>query len=70
MVARVMARREALAEQLIPAGMIGVGLALLWMAFFDQGQVLSLFVGNAAYQQNYLHELFHDGRHAFAFSCH
>ena len=70
MVERVLWRREAVAEDVVPATMIGLGMALLFLAFFDQGQLMSLFVGSASYQQNYLHEFFHDGRHIFAFACH
>lgn len=37
---------------------------------FDQGQLLSLALGDASYQLNLLHELVHDARHAAAFPCH
>lgn len=49
-------------------------LALAFMGLFlvglDQGQTLSAVTGQAAYAQNFLHELFHDVRHVAAFACH
>ena len=47
-----------------------VAFAGLFLIGLDQGQTLSLFTGQAAYQMNYLHELFHDMRHAAGFACH
>ncbi len=57
-------------ERLAPALMIAAGLLLLFVLAFDQGLLLSRVLGDAAYQKNYLHEFFHDGRHLFAFACH
>lgn len=46
-------------------------LALLVFAVgFDQGQLLQPVLGKAAVTANYLHELFHDGRHFMAVPCH
>ncbi len=70
MLERVSGVRESIAEDIIPAAMIGLGMTLLFLAFFEQGQIMSLFIGSAAYQNNYLHEFFHDGRHVFALPCH
>ena len=45
--------------------------ALLVFAIgFDQGQLLEPVIGKAAVTGNYLHELFHDGRHFMAMACH
>lgn len=57
-------------ERTLPVVMILAGAALLFLLAFDQGQVPSRALGDAAYQKNYLHEFFHDGRHLFAFACH
>ncbi len=51
-------------------GILGVALVGLFVIGLDQGQILSSFMGQAAYQQNLLHELFHDVRHAAGFPCH
>ncbi|HTE85687.1 MAG TPA: CbtB-domain containing protein [Dehalococcoidia bacterium] len=61
---------EGAQERILAGLMILVGLVLLYLLAFDQGQMLSLVMGQAAYQQNMLHELFHDGRHLFAYACH
>jgi hypothetical protein len=49
-------------------------MALLALAVFavgfDQGQLLQPLLGKAAVTGNYLHELFHDGRHFMAVPCH
>ncbi|MEM2161597.1 MAG: CbtB domain-containing protein [Candidatus Nitrosocaldus sp.] len=37
---------------------------------YDQGQLFSIVVGDKAYEENFLHELFHDTRHALGFPCH
>lgn len=56
------------APQASPRALVGVVLALgvLFVAFFDQGQLSSVFGGDAMS----LHEFFHDGRHLLGFPCH
>ncbi len=55
---------------------LGMGVILmaalggLFIVLLDQGQLLSLWAGDVAYQQNVLHEVFHDVRHAAGFACH
>jgi hypothetical protein len=46
-----------------------VALAL-FAVLFDNGALLAPFFGDASYAANYLHELFHDGRHLLAAPCH
>lgn len=51
----------------------GLGLLALLGLFalgLDQGQILSIWLGETSYQLNLLHELVHDARHAAAFPCH
>jgi hypothetical protein len=46
-------------------------LAILVFAVgYDQGQLLRPVLGRAAVTGNYLHALFHDGRHLLNFPCH
>ena len=52
------------------AALTGVVVLGFFVLAFDQGQVLSAVMGNVAYQQNWLHEFFHDVRHTGAFQCH
>ncbi len=51
-------------------GILAVALVGLFLIGLDQGQTLSTFMGQTAYQQNLFHELFHDVRHAAGFVCH
>ncbi len=44
--------------------------AVLFAVLFDNGVLLSPLLGEAAGAQNYLHELFHDGRHLLGTPCH
>jgi len=37
---------------------------------FDQGQMLSLVQGDAAYARNFIHAVVHDARHVAGFPCH
>lgn len=67
----IMARmREGVRERSVSGLMIAAGVALLFLLAFDQGQALSTLLGDTAYQKNFLHEFFHDGRHLFGFACH
>lgn len=51
-------------------GVVAAALVALYLIGLDQGQTLSAVMGQVAYQQNLLHELFHDVRHAAGFACH
>ena len=47
-----------------------LGLFMLYLVGLDQGFLLSLVEGQTAFDQNLIHELVHDARHAAAFPCH
>ena len=47
-----------------------LGLSALYVLGLDQGQLLSLVQGAAAFDQNLIHEAVHDARHAAGFPCH
>ena len=42
----------------------------LFAVLFDNGALLTPILGEASGTQNYLHELFHDGRHVLGAPCH
>ena len=42
----------------------------LFVVGFDQGHIFSLVYGAGAYEDQFLHELTHDMRHAAGFPCH
>jgi len=47
-----------------------LGLSLLYIVGLDQGWLLSVAQGSAAFDQNLIHEFVHDARHTAAFPCH
>lgn len=42
----------------------------LFVVAFDQGHIFSIFYGESAFVEQFLHELTHDMRHAAGFPCH
>jgi hypothetical protein len=54
-----------------PQILVGVlGAFALYVLGLDQGILLSVVQGDLAFDQNLIHELVHDARHAAAFPCH
>ena len=51
-------------------GLIFISLFTLYVLALDQGFLLSLFQGPAAFDMNLIHEALHDARHAAGFPCH
>ncbi len=49
---------------------VALAFLALYVVGIDQGRLLALFQGNFAYDQNLLHEVMHDARHAAGFPCH
>ena len=49
------------------AVIFGVGL---FVVGFDQGHIFSIVMGEAAFDEMFIHELTHDLRHAAGFPCH
>jgi uncharacterized membrane protein SpoIIM required for sporulation len=55
---------------------IAAGILLGVLAFgvfvmgFDQGQIFSVAQGEQAYNDLWMHEFYHDMRHAAGFACH
>jgi hypothetical protein len=45
-------------------------LLAIFAVLFDNGALLAPFLGDVSYTANYLHELFHDGRHLLGAPCH
>ncbi|WP_026208917.1 CbtB domain-containing protein [Catelliglobosispora koreensis] len=59
-----------LKDIVLAAVMVALALFILYVVMLDQGALLSAFVGDASWTNNYLHELAHDGRHVLAAPCH
>ena len=53
----------------LPIWMALIALTL-FAVLLDNGALLVPFLGEAAGANNYLHELFHDGRHVLGTPCH
>ena len=52
-------------------GLLAMILLLgLFVVGYDQGQLFSVVQGEKAFEDLYIHELFHDMRHAAGFPCH
>jgi hypothetical protein len=49
---------------------LAFGALLVYLTMFDQGAALAAFIGSVSSEQNYLHELLHDGRHLNGAACH
>jgi hypothetical protein len=45
-------------------------LLAIFAVLFDNGVLLAPLLGDVSYAANYLHELFHDGRHLLGAPCH
>jgi Probable cobalt transporter subunit (CbtB) len=57
-----------------PMVAVGVLLGILLMGIFvvgyDQGHLFSIVQGQEAFDTKWMHELYHDMRHAAGFPCH
>ena len=42
----------------------------LFVVGFDQGHIFSIAFGEQAFEEQFIHELTHDMRHAAGFPCH
>ena len=56
-------------ERLLGALSLTAGAILFYLVMLDHGQVINLVIGSGV-TGNYLHELFHDGRHFGGAPCH
>jgi len=50
--------------------LIGIALFGLFAVGYDQGHIFSAFMGNKAFESLWMHEFYHDMRHAAGFPCH
>jgi hypothetical protein len=58
----------------VPRIAIGILVAILlftmFMVGFDQGHLFSMVQGQPAFDNMWMHEFYHDMRHASGFPCH
>jgi hypothetical protein len=50
--------------------LIGIVLFGLFIVGYDQGHLFSIAQGESAYEEIWMHEFYHDMRHAAGFPCH
>jgi hypothetical protein len=50
--------------------LVGVLLFGMFIIGYDQGQLFSLVQGQKAFDDMWMHEFYHDLRHAAGFPCH
>lgn len=50
--------------------LVGIFAFGLFVVGYDQGHLFSIVMGEKAFDELYMHELFHDMRHAAGFPCH
>lgn len=69
-VSRQITKEEVKVPKLAVGILLGVLVFGMWIVGYDQGHVLSLFFGQDAFDQIWMHEFYHDMRHAAGFPCH
>jgi hypothetical protein len=50
--------------------LIGIVLFGLFIVGYDQGHLFSIAQGESAFEELWMHEFYHDMRHAAGFPCH
>jgi hypothetical protein len=50
--------------------LIGIALFGLFIVGYDQGHLFSVAQGESAFEELWMHEFYHDMRHAAGFPCH
>lgn len=57
-------------SKIVVGVLLGVLLFGMFMIGFDQGHLFSMAQGEQAYEDLWMHEFYHDMRHAAGFPCH
>jgi hypothetical protein len=70
------ARKHQLTKETTKVQKIAVGILLgvllfgMFVVGYDQGHLFSIAEGEQAYEDLWMHEFYHDMRHAAGFPCH
>lgn len=67
---RQITKQESHVPKLAIGILLGVLLFGLFVVGYDQGHLFSLAQGQQAYDDIWMHEFYHDMRHAAGFPCH
>ncbi len=71
-----MAQSRQITKESTSAPKLGIAILLIIMGFsifivgYDQGHLFYAAIGEKAFEDLYLHELYHDMRHGAGFPCH
>lgn len=68
--ARQVAKESTELPKIALGTLIGVLIFGLFIVGYDQGHFFSLFIGDEAFESLWMHEFYHDMRHAAGFPCH
>jgi len=67
-------RELTVSKSSIPIYAVAILALIFGFGYFvvgiDQGHLFSIVMGHKAFDELYMHELFHDMRHAAGFPCH
>jgi hypothetical protein len=69
-VVRNIARSVARVPKVAVGVLLGIMVFGIFMVGFDQGQIFAVAEGETAYENMWMHEFYHDMRHAAGFPCH
>jgi hypothetical protein len=69
-VSKQVTREEYRVPKLAVGILLGIMLFGIFMIGYDQGHLFSLAQGEQAYDDMWMHEFYHDMRHAAGFPCH
>ena len=71
MSSRVLLTRDMDVSPRIAVGiLIGILIMGIFVIGYDQGHLFSIVQGQEAFDTKWMHELYHDMRHASGFPCH
>jgi hypothetical protein len=69
-VVKNIARSVARVPKVAVGVLLGIMVFGIFMVGFDQGQIFAVAEGETAYENMWMHEFYHDMRHAAGFPCH
>ena len=63
-------RTETALPKVAVGVLLGITLFGLFVVGYDQGHLFSIIQGQQAFENLWMHEFYHDMRHAAGFPCH
>lgn len=69
-IARLITKSESKVPRVAVGILVAILLFTMFIVGFDQGQLFSMVQGQEAFDNMWMHEFYHDMRHAAGFPCH